>query len=93
MKKPTQAVYVRWLDSIGRGGWTRTLPLASMEHRSIGWLLDEDEESIVISGTVGGGVLEESGEWDYTGDNPMRIPRCAILKMHVWKPPAWVVLD
>lgn len=93
MKKPTQGVYVRWHDTVGRDGWCRTGPRLSVEHRSIGWLLEEDPTGILISASTGGGVLEENGAWDYTVDAPMYIPRCAILKMQTWKPPGWVILD
>ena len=93
MKKPTQAVYVRWLDSTGVSGWSRSMPRTGLECSSIGWLLEEDEDSIVVAAPISGKQLQEDGELDYCADGQFRIPRCAITKMHVWKPPAWVVLE
>ena len=93
MKKPTQAVYVCWLDTSGHGGWTRSLPRAGLECVSVGWLLEEDERSITVAAHVGGALLQDDGSVDYCADGQNRIPRCTIVRMHVWKPPAWVILD
>ena len=93
MKKPTQAVYICWVDSVSQRGWTRTLDTWCLECSSIGWLLEEDEEAVIISASMANTSDRRGSEQQYDADAPMRIPRCTITRMHIWKPPAWVILD
>lgn len=93
MEKPTRAVYIRWQDSMGPDGWTWEIGVSSIEHSAIGWLMGEDAEEVVVSHASGGRTPEGSGKFSYTALSALRIPRRAIIRMQVWKPPAWVILE
>jgi len=68
-------VEIKWIDAIGDGGWC---PYdchgnKNMVIHSIGWLVSEDEQSVTVSCHLSG-----LGNCD----NPMRIPRVAILEYY-----------
>ena len=68
-------VLIRWTDSEASAGWKRIddIPddIKASEIDSIGYLIKENNESIVISTSVSdnGSVMD-----------PLTIPKCAILK-------------
>ncbi len=86
MKPPEQAVYIEWVDSIQTESWSRGFPGSSMRHVTAGWLLEEDEQSVVITSSVG---CADSG--DYEAAHMMKIPKCAIIRMQTVKPPRWAM--
>ncbi len=76
-----QLVYLEWVDSAGADGWHRTddYSCGLILVRSIGWLMDEGERHLTITGHLG-------REDDRTSDEPtqahgwMTIPKCAITQ-------------
>jgi hypothetical protein len=85
MKQPTEIAYVTWVDSIGIDGWSRDVPLSSMYHIAAGLLLEETEDSIVLTISAGG---ERWG--DVSSFSPMRIPRSTISRLEKRPIPAWL---
>jgi hypothetical protein len=77
-------VEIHWLDSLGSSGWAKmeekveeAVPSA-MHHRSLGWVLREDEDGVLIAASMS---LSESGPWkDNVADCTM-IPRPSIVEM------------
>ncbi len=87
MKPPEKAVYIEWVDSMGIDGWSRVLPDASKRHVTVGWLLEEREDSLVVTSSTGGRTIDN----DYSSLSTEEIARCAIIRMQTFKPPKWVM--
>jgi hypothetical protein len=86
VKQPRELVYALWVDSIAIEGWSRDTPLTSMRHAATGILLEETEDSIVI--TVSSGAPRGD---DLTSFSPLRIPRAAILRLEKKRLPHWLM--
>lgn len=69
-EKPRFA-YIEWIDACGDGGWRRPPFRKGVDLRvkSMGFLVEEDEDAVVIAGSISGVG---------SADNPMTIPRSAI---------------
>lgn len=73
-KTSHRVAYVRWVDSAGPDGWTfDPLPIA-LEVLTVGWVLAEDAQRVVLSASVATG---DDGQYH----SPIAIPRCAILQL------------
>ena len=74
MSKKHPLVYIEWEDSSASGGvWNGIERLAKMKNQrctSIGYLVHEDRDCVVVAGHKGG--------FDFSGD--MRIPKRSILR-------------
>lgn len=74
--RPGELIEVEWIDSTGRSDWhdpaDARLLLSKMHCRSVGYLVADEKDGIIISQGVGayGGWLSS-----------MAIPRAAVLKM------------
>lgn len=71
-------VEIHWLDSVGLAGWKSPedwLRDASMIHHSVGWLVDETDDSYIISSSIG-----ECHDDAYA---PFKIPKVAVTGF--WK--------
>ncbi len=68
---------VEWHDSCTHMGWHRSLPCLNPSYcRSVGWLIHEGPETIVIAGHI---ADEDDGTMQHGGE--MTIPRLAITKI------------
>lgn len=80
MPDAARMVEVEWLDSMSEGRWMDTETAISratrevMLHRSVGYLIHETDDLILLAGSRG-----ESSE--HVSDT-MQIPRVAILAVH-----------
>lgn len=73
-----RAVFVRWIDSCGSGGWRAVEPMYQMHAStvdSVGYVLREDEEEIVIAQS-----LDPDND---SVDNCLTIPRVGIVD--IWE--------
>jgi len=73
-------VLITWIDSCSGRGWT-DIDAAKKNHgvvrcRSVGWILVEDEEAILLASSLGGSRID--GE-PYCANGEMSIPKVAIL--------------
>lgn len=68
-------VEIKWIDAIGDGGWCDldNHSNKNMMIHTMGFLVDEDKDSVTVSAHLSG-----LGHCD----NPMRIPKLAILERY-----------
>jgi len=76
-------VEVEWLDSMGSNSWEsraqaeREATEYALRHRSVGYLLKDEEHSILIA--------RSRGETSETVDGTLQIPKVSVLKQRVLK--------
>jgi hypothetical protein len=63
-------IHLEWLDSVSSGGWQMLDEKTDMKVESIGFLMGETKDRVIITTSVYG----------KTGESPMAIPKCAITK-------------
>lgn len=74
-------VEVEWVDSMGEGGWARAdearrrATLETLIHRTVGYVIDESEHSLLLAM----GRSNEGDEDSRLVHDTMQIPRVAIL--------------
>lgn len=68
-----KAIYLEWDDSAGHAGWmeTRDIDINDTLIRSIGWLITESDDAVVISTSH-----DAPDSWE----SPLVIPKVAIRK-------------
>jgi hypothetical protein len=74
-KNPTRImklVLIEWIDSHHQTGWVCEVPEAKVMHcRSVGWVVAENEEALVLAASLAEG--QHCGE--------MTIPKCSIREI------------
>lgn len=74
-------VEVEWLDSMSEGGWMRAdearrrATVDAMAHRTVGYVIDENDHSLLLAM----GRSNEGDEDSRLVHDTMQIPRVAIL--------------
>ena len=74
-----RVVEIEWVDSVSEGRWNdkdealRIATLEAMLHRSVGYLLREDDDMVLIAGS--------RSENEYNVCDTMQIPKVAVLSM------------
>lgn len=67
-------VHIRWIDSGSSSGWClMPVPKLELNIETIGFVLEEDEERIVVTTSV-----SDMG----CAMDPLAIPKCCILEMY-----------
>lgn len=80
MSVTPRLVLVEWVDSQGGGGWKdlrdalRDADENTLACESVGWLLKETEDWVLLAGTV-------TTSSDRQVCDPMQIPRCAVARI------------
>lgn len=73
-------VEIEWLDSISEGRWNdreqieRQANRANMLHRSVGYLLMDNDDFVLLAGS--------RGETNENYADTMQIPKVAVLAIH-----------
>jgi hypothetical protein len=84
--KKNKLVLIEWLDSHSGRGWQTIDQLESTAKplycRSVGWIVSENEDCMVIVPHIGG---EKQGEIMFQGCGDLTIPTKAILKITILK--------
>lgn len=78
VKVPTDAIWVKWIDSCGQEGWTSQSDVDDLHPAhimQIGYLLREDDDCIVLSPTA-----KDGGAHTTPYHAPIAIPKVAILE-------------
>jgi len=73
VSKKNKAIKIKWVDSCYSNGWARLDAEYDKEDivvHTVGFVIDEDEETVTISSSVSGGKFCHS---------PLTIPKVAIL--------------
>lgn len=74
-------VIIRWLDSMGYDRWETAAELwaklvegdGGLEHLTVGWIVREDEQWLMIAGS------RQAGTGEVTFNGTMVIPKVAVL--------------
>ena len=90
MTTPFDVVEVEWLDSVrASGGWTdleqiaTDAPTEALVHRTAGYLVAEDETSMLIAGSYQAWLAEGNSDKDRSLLGVIRIPDVAIVRTRV----------
>jgi hypothetical protein len=78
---PPKLLFVTWVDAAVYSGWSTT-PLESTAHicTSVGWLVKESEQEIVLAGDISNDTLENGL---YDTNRRIAIPKAWIKKRKV----------